>query len=56
MTPTSYLFHHGMHRILSSHWLAHFHVMKKSAKVQLYYGMDCGMMGFLLMSRNPKNN
>ncbi len=27
---------HGLHRIVSSYWLAHFHLMKKSAKVQLY--------------------
>jgi hypothetical protein len=47
MTPTSCLFgHHGLHRILSSYWLAHFHLMKKSAKVQLYFGLDCGMMEF----------
>ncbi len=37
---------HSLHRILSSYWLAHFHLMKKSAKVQLYFGSDCGMMGF----------
>ncbi len=36
----------GLHRILSSYWLAHFHLMKKSAKVQLYFGLDCRMMGF----------
>ncbi len=45
---------HGLHRILSSYWLAHFHLMKKSAKVLLY--LDCGMMDFLPASRNPKNN
>ncbi len=50
-------------RILSSYWLVHFHLMKKSAKVadggkgaallsnryfilQLYFGSDCGVMGF----------
>jgi hypothetical protein len=27
--------------------------MKKSAKVHLYFGLDCGMMN---ASRNPKNN
>ncbi len=27
--------------------------MKKSAKVHLYFGLDCGMMD---ASRNPKNN
>ncbi len=35
---------HGMHRMLSSYWLAHFHLMKKSAKVQLFFGSGCGMM------------
>jgi hypothetical protein len=44
MNPTSCLF--GLHRILSSYWLAHFHLMKKSAKVQLYFGLGCGMMEF----------
>jgi hypothetical protein len=37
---------HGLHRILSSYCLAHFQLMKKSAKVQLYFGSDCGMMVF----------
>jgi hypothetical protein len=35
---------HGLHRILSSYWLAHFYLMKKSAKDSLP------------SSRNPKNN
>ncbi len=47
---------HGLHRMLSSYWLAHFHLMKKSAKVQLYFSSVCGMMKFLPASRNPKNN
>jgi hypothetical protein len=42
--------------MLSSYWLAHFHLMKKSAKVQLCFGSGCGMMKFLPASRNPKNN
>jgi hypothetical protein len=29
---------------------------EKSAKVQLYFGLDCGMMEFLPASRNPKDN
>jgi hypothetical protein len=37
---------HGLHRMLSSYWLAHFHLMKKSAKVQLYFGLGYGMMKF----------
>ncbi len=37
---------HGLHRILSSYWLAHFYLMKKSAKVLLYFGLDCGMLEF----------
>jgi hypothetical protein len=31
---------HGLHRILSSYWLAHFYLMKKSVKVLLYFGLD----------------
>jgi hypothetical protein len=37
---------HGLHRMLSSYWLAHFHWMKKSAKVQLYFGSAYGMMKY----------
>ncbi len=47
---------HGLHRILASYWLAHFYLMKKSAKELLYFGMDWGMMKSLPSSRNPKNN
>jgi hypothetical protein len=32
---------------MSSYWLAHFYLMKKSAKVQLYFGLDCEMLGIL---------
>jgi hypothetical protein len=35
---------HGLHRILSSYWLVHFYLMKKSAKVLLYFGLDCKML------------
>jgi hypothetical protein len=35
---------HGLHRILSTNWQAHFYLMKKSAKVLLYFGLDCGML------------
>jgi hypothetical protein len=31
---------------MSSYWLAYFHLMKKSAKVQLYFGLGCVMMEF----------
>ncbi len=47
---------HGLHRILSSYWLAYFYLMKKSAKVLLYFGLDAGCWDSLLTSRNPKNN
>ncbi len=30
--------------------------MKKSAKVLLYFGLDCVMLDSLLTSRNPKND
>jgi hypothetical protein len=36
---------HGLHRILSAYWLAHFYLMKKSAHVLLYFGLDCGILG-----------
>jgi hypothetical protein len=45
---------HGLHRILSSYWLAHFHLMKKSAKVQLYFGLYCGMMEFFTCEPQSK--
>ncbi len=32
--------------ILSSYWLVHFYLMKKSAKVLHYLGLDCGMLEF----------
>ncbi len=32
---------HGLH----TYWLAHFYLMKKSANVLLYFGLDCGMLG-----------
>jgi hypothetical protein len=34
----------GLHRILSTDWQAHFYLMKKSAKVLLYFGLECGML------------
>jgi hypothetical protein len=37
---------HRLQRILSSYWLAHFYLMKKSAKVLLCFGLDCGMLEF----------
>ncbi len=45
---------HGLHRILSSYWLAHFYLMKKSAKVLLYFGLDCGMMKFFTLKPQSK--
>jgi hypothetical protein len=30
--------------------------LKKSAKVQLFFGSGCGMVNFLPTRRNPKNN
>ncbi len=38
-----------LHRILSFYWLAHFYLMKKSAKVLLYFGLDCGMLKILYL-------
>ncbi len=45
---------HGLHRILSSYWLAHFYLMKRSAKVLLYFGLDCGMMKFFTLKSQSK--
>jgi hypothetical protein len=39
--------------MLSSYWLAHLYLMKKSSKVLLYFGSVCGMMKYLPASRNP---
>ncbi len=35
---------YGLHRILSSYWLAHFYFMTKNAKMLLYFGLDCWML------------
>jgi hypothetical protein len=40
--------------MLSSYWLAHFHLMKKSSKVQLYFGSGCGMMTFFTCEPQSK--
>ncbi len=40
------LLDHGLHRILSSYWVVHFYLMKKSAKMLLYFGLDSGMLEF----------
>jgi hypothetical protein len=45
---------HALHRILSSYWLAHFYLMKKSAKELLYFCLDCGMMKFCTFKPQPK--
>ncbi len=45
---------HGLHIMLSSCWLAHFHLMKKSAKVQLYFGLGYGMMKFFTCEPQSK--
>ena len=47
---------HGLHRILilSSYWLAHCYLMKKSTKVALYRGLDCGMMKFFTFKPQSK--
>jgi hypothetical protein len=45
LNPTSCLY-----RILSSCWLVNFYLMKKSAKVLHYFGLDCGMLEFFKYS------
>ncbi len=44
----------GLHRILSSYWLAHCYLMKNSTKVHLYFGLDCGMMKFFTYEPQSK--
>jgi hypothetical protein len=43
-----------LHRILSSYWLAHFYLMKKPAKVLLYFGLECGMIKFFTLKPQSK--
>ena len=45
---------HCLQRILSSYRLAHFYLMKKSTKVLLYFGLDCGMMEFFAYELQSK--
>jgi hypothetical protein len=40
--------------MLSSYWLAHFNLMKKSPKVQLYFGSGYGMMKFFTCEPQSK--
>jgi hypothetical protein len=49
---------HGLYRILTSYWLAHFYFKKKSAKVLHYYlGLDCGMLEFCkYYTHEPSSN
>ncbi len=37
---------HDLDWILSSYWLAHFYLLKKSAKRLHYFGLDCGMLEY----------
>jgi hypothetical protein len=37
---------HGLYKILFSYWLAHICLLKKSAKVMLYFALDCGMLKY----------
>ncbi len=45
---------HGLHRILSSYWLAHCYLMEKSTKVALYFGLGCRMMEFFTCKPQSK--
>jgi hypothetical protein len=51
--PPAYL-NYGLHRIFFSYWLAHFYLMKKSAKVLLYFGLYCGMLKFFTLKPQSK--
>ncbi len=46
----------GLHRMLSFYWLAHFHLMTKSAKVELYFGSGCRMMKFFTCEPQSKEH
>jgi hypothetical protein len=47
-------FDHRLHRILSSYWLAHCYLMKKSTEVAFYFGLDWGMMKFFTYQPQSK--
>ncbi len=47
---------HGLHRMLSSYWLAHFHLMKNPPKCSSILFWVAVWWNFLPVSRNPKNN
>ncbi len=47
---------HGLHRILSSYWLAHCYLMRKSTKVQIFFVWIAEWCNSLLTSCNPKVN
>ena len=47
---------HSLHRMLSSYWLAHFHLMKTPPKCSSILVWVAEWWNFLLASRNPKNN
>ncbi len=49
-------FDHGLHRILSSYWLAHFYLKKKSAQCCSILDWVVECWNSVLTSRNPKNN
>ncbi len=49
MNPIS-CWDHGLYRILSSYSLSHFYLLKKSAKVHLYFGLACGLLVFFKYS------
>jgi hypothetical protein len=44
---------HGLYRILSSYWLAHFYLMKK---VPHYFGLDCKMLELLKYSTHEPSS
>ncbi len=41
---------HSLFRIYSSYWLSHCYLLKKSAKVLLYFGLNCGLLVFFKYS------
>jgi hypothetical protein len=49
-------YNHGLHRILSFYWLAHFYLIKNLLKCSSFWVRIAGRWNFLLTSRSPKNN
>ncbi len=47
---------HCFYKIYFFYWRAHFYLMKKSAKVLHYFGLDCGMLEFFTYSTHKPSS